>query len=124
MKVLTIKFIVAFAIAITMMSLLNTAFADTGEFTFVPPTEREDSSPLLPSEISGYTVDLNGIPVDTINPLPSTATGFTLDLPIGDNVIRILTVDTDGRQSLWATLPVRIMSNPKPPSGLIVRITR
>ena len=107
---------------ITLLSF--NAFADTATFSFTPPTEREDNSPLLPAEIGGYNVLLNNVPVDAINPLLPTATGFTLDLQAGVHTVTVTTLDTDGRMSS-PSVPVdaSVPFNPKPASGISVVIT-
>ena len=107
-----------------LLLLSFNAFADTAVFTFTPPDSREDSTPLLPSEIGGYNVFLNGTPVDIINPLLPAATGFTLDLPSGVHTVTVTTVDTDGRESLMSVpVEANVPFNPDPVSGFSVTIT-
>ena len=107
-----------------LLLLSFNAFADTATFTFTPPTERSDNSPLPPADIGGYNVFLNNVPVDAINPLLPTATGFTLDLPSGVHTVTVTTMDTDGRMSV-PSLPVdaSVPFSPKPASGISVVIT-
>ena len=100
------------------------ALADTATFTFTPPTEREDNTPLPTSDIGGYNVFLNNVPVDAINPLLPAATGFTLDLPSGVHTVTVTTMDTDGRESLMSVpVEANVPFNPKPASGISVVIT-
>ena len=107
-----------------ILGLSFNAFADTATFSFTPPTERTDNSPLLPAEIGGYNVFLNNAPVDTINPLLPTATGFTLDLQSGVHTVTVTTVDTDGRESLMSVPADAIVPFvPKAPASLNVVIT-
>lgn len=104
-----------------LLLLSFNALADTATFSFTPPTEREDGTPLTPQEIAGYNTYLNG--TQRTGMLSSGATGFVINLPPGDHVVDVQTVDTDGRLSILATLPVRILSNPKPVTGLSVIIS-
>ena len=101
----------------------GSVFADTATFTFIPPTEREDNSPLLPAEIGGYNVFVNGV-INETSPLLPTATGFTLDLPSGAHTVTVTTMDTDGRESLFSTpVAADVPFDPKPVSGVTVTIT-
>ena len=110
---------------LTLLLLLSfNAFADTATFTFVPPDSREDNTPLLPADIGGYNIFLNGVPVNAINPLLPAATGFTLDLPSGAHTVTVTTLDTDTRESSPSTpLAVSVPFSPKPVSGMSVVIT-
>lgn len=98
--------------------------ADTGIFTYQPPTERENNTPLLQSEISGYNVYINNIKNTEISPLLSTTTGFTLTLLPGEYNVEVTTLDTDNRESK-RSVPVnlKVPFNPNPPSNVTVSIT-
>ena len=107
---------------ILLLLSFNT-FADTATFTFVPPTAREDSSPLLPADIGGYNVFVNGVKSVT-SPLLPTATGFTLDLQSGVHTVEVTTLDTDGRESVpSAPTDANIPFLPNAPASLNVIIT-
>ena len=107
-----------------LLLLSFNAFADTATFTFTPPTERADNSALPADQIGGYSVFLNNAPVDTINPLLPTATGFTLDLPSGVHTVTVTTLDTDGRMSVPSVpAELSIPFVPKAPASLSVVIT-
>ena len=96
-------------------------WADTGTFAFEAPTQREDGEVLLQSEIGGFNVYF----MDTITLLSPTDRDFTLDIPSGNHLIEVTCFDTDGRESTMATLQVRVvrvLSDPKPPTGLSVTI--
>jgi len=97
------------------------AFADIGNVTYTPPTQREDNTPLLPSEIAGYKVyDQSGAEVLA---LPGDATSFTV--PANGQTLFVTTLDTDGRESVFSQ-PVVIpsgKSNPKSPAGITVTIS-
>jgi len=100
-----------------------TAYADTGVFTYTAPTEREDNTPLSAEEIGGYNVFVNG-ELNDISPLLPTDTGFTLDLPSGEYIVTMTTLDTDGRESILSdALTIDVPFNPKAPSGVTVNIT-
>jgi Domain of unknown function (DUF4082) len=60
-------------------------------------------SPLSDAEIGGYTVFMDGEPIQE---LPRYATDFTVDIPPGNHTLQISCFDTDGRESLMATVPV------------------
>ena len=115
------KLILSLMIILSTMATVN---ADTGVFTFIPPTEREDSSALLPSEIAGYEVWVNGVKDTVVSPLESAATGFTLDLLSGEYIITVVTLDTEARKSAHS-IPVELSVpfDPKPPTNLGVTIT-
>lgn len=99
------------------------AFADTATITYDAPTEREDNSPLLPSEISGFKVyDSTGT---LVKQLPSDARGFTQATSSVIQSLFITTIDTDGRESGYsqeATIPATI-ANPKPVMNIQVTVS-
>ena len=97
----------------------GSVFADTATITFTPPTERENNTPLLASEIGGYNVYVDEVKNEVISPLLPIATGFTIDLPSGAHLIQITAFDTDGRESLMA----KAIFDPKAPTGVTVTIT-
>ena len=106
-----------------LLLLSFNAFADTAVFTFTPPDSREDDSPLLPAEIGGYNVFVNGV-INETSPLLPTATGFTLNLPSGVHTVEVTTLDTDGRESVMsAPTDANVPFNPKPLIGMSVVIT-
>ena len=108
---------------LVLLLLSFNVFADTAVVTFTPPTEREDSSPLLPAEIGGYNVFVNGVMNET-SPLLPAATGFTLYLPSGEQTVTVTTVDTDGRESVMSVpADFNIPFVPKAPASLNVVIT-
>ena len=106
-----------------LLLLSFNAFADTAVFTFTPPTEREDNSTLLPADIGGYNVFVNGVK-EVTSPLLPKATGFTLDLPSGVHTVTVTTLDTDTRESV-PSIPkdIAIPFAPKAPASLSVVIT-
>ena len=98
-------------------------FADTAVATFPPPTERENGTVLLPTEIGGYNVYVDGVG-HASNPLLPTDTGFTINLPSGVYSIAVTAFDTDGRESVQSIpVAVDVPFDPKAPGGVTVIIT-
>ena len=85
------------------------------------PTEREDNTPLMPSEISHVIVMDNDVQIGIHNyevPQP-----FIYEFGAGLHTVNLLTVDTDGLQSAKSiNLVFGNFAPPKPPSG--VHMTR
>jgi len=106
-----------------LLLLPTLAFADTANISYTAPTERESGAPISLSEIAGYNVYLDGIPVIDLNPLPAIATSFTLTVT-GNQALTMTTLDTDGREGVMS-LPITVNggSAPKPPSSITITIT-
>ena len=106
-----------------LLLLSFSVFADTADITYVAPTEREDNTPLLPSEIAGFNVyDSTGT---LVKALPSDARGFTQTTTSVIQSLFITTLDIDGRESVYsqeATIPATI-ANPKPVTGITVTVS-
>jgi hypothetical protein len=120
------KHIAPFFIAITfiMIGMFSaSAYADTASITYVAPTEREDNTPLAPSEIAGFKVyDSDGA---LVKQLASDARGFDQTTTSVIQSLFITTIDTDGRESVYsqeATIPATI-ANPKPVTGITVTVS-
>lgn len=109
----------AIVLAIIGLTLYSVeSYADN--VCWVPPTEREDNSPLSPAEIAGYKVSR----VDGSLLVPELIVTNCVDLPATKVVQQgfVRTVDTDGRESLPSTTfrIEALASPPKPPTGITV----
>lgn len=96
-------------------------YADTGNVSYIAPTEREDNTPLLPSEIGGFRVYDNA--GNIIMELAAAATSFTV--PAQGQTLYLTCFDTDGRESSFSqaiNIPVSETS-PKAPTIIEVFIT-
>jgi hypothetical protein len=97
----------------------------TINFSWLPPTEREDNSPIALGEIQGYNIHcgVNLGEYDTILPVSggdTTSISFEdSELPLGINYCVITTVDTEFRESQYSSVITVEMvldkANPKPP---------
>lgn len=86
--------------------------------TWTAPTQREDGTVLLPSEIASYTlnVTLGGVAQPDIT-IPGSAVTYTFaDTVKGKYCFTMETVDTQGLTSV-PTSPVCRNANPKAPSN-------
>lgn len=102
------------------LSLGYAAYSMADTVTFQPPTEREDNSQLLPSEIQGYRVyDNSG---NLITSLPAGATSFEVAPTSAEQTRYVTTLDTDGRESAYSEAAVvpKLVAKPKPPAILSV----
>lgn len=107
---------------IAFMTVIGIGVARADSITFTPPTEREDGSQLLPSEIGSYNVYDLGNPSTPELTLPGTATSFDLTPGSADRSFVITTKDTDGRESTYSqsfTIP-KLTTRPKPPMNIRV----
>ena len=105
-----------------LLLLSFSAFADTVEVTFAPPTEREDATPLPITDIQHYQVYVSGNPDITI---PNTNNTGEIVLSPGLYDIHVTTVDTDGRESVPSNIvSVQAKSPPGNPMNLIIKILR
>jgi len=102
------KILAIVALVVLLLSVAPFAFADESSNTFEAPTTRVDNSVLLPEEIAGFDVKLNGTilkstemlpPTDNKYSLPGSARSFKVRADPGEHVINIVTVDTEGRRS-------------------------
>ncbi len=119
-----------FTLLLTISLLLPAfiAFADTGNGTFTAPLFRENKDPLPLSDIKGFQVYIDGIKDNQINPdtkttlLPNTSTAFNVTVNKPETEIKLTTIDTDGRESVFSeAIFVAGGSNPNAP--LIIQIT-
>lgn len=97
-----------YTILLIGLMLSCTAQAKICLLKFIPPTEREDGTPLDPSEISHYLVLDRNLAEVYPSPLTGANTGAVGWFTFGDcptlEDLRMITVDTDGRQSLLSAL--------------------
>jgi hypothetical protein len=106
-------------IAILFLSL-NTYGAEF-LFSWTAPTQREDSSSLLLSEIAGYRIYYGTTSKDYTNSIfvsNSSATNYLVTGLTGKNYFVITTIDTDGRESLYSS--EFTTKFPMPPTSIIV----
>lgn len=83
--------------------------------SFIPPTEREDGTPLAPAEIKEYRIYVNGIHVRTIRPDENPAT--LKGLISGENTVQMMTIDTNDKRSVLSnTYRITWTAPPKPPT--------
>ena len=96
------------------------ALADTADVTFEAPTEREDNTALLPSEIGAFNVyDNAGVKVMTL-----TGDTNAFSVPADGKTLYLTTVDTEGRESAYSeavTIPLG-KTDPKSPGSIIINI--
>lgn len=109
-------------ILLLLLPLTVTAIDVAG--TFDPPITRADGTTLLPSEIEGFNVYVNGVKLDPPLPattyLPSDSTGFPLTLPAGTHTIGLTAVDTDGLEGDAAEVIVSGNFPPGVPLNFII----
>ncbi len=123
------KTIIKTFVSIFIIALVVNAWAGTVLITWTAPSMREDGSVLSLSEIAGYrayygtTAGDYQTQVDINDP---TATEYTLaDLSPGTYYIVLTTLDTDGRESLYSTEIVVIisaLSSPRSVTNMILKI--
>jgi len=107
MKIL--KVIVAVIVALIFINVLAASIG----LTWVAPTQREDGTPLNPSEIAGYRIYYGTAPGDyqtqiTVN--DPYATSFTIGgLAPATYYFVMTTIDTDGRESLYSSEIVMVI---------------
>lgn len=99
---------------------------------WVPPTERENGSPLLPSEIASYDLRCESMSGDIVleQSVPGALDSFQTDAVFveGSYLCKMRTVDTDGRvSSSWSESNVFTVDrcdyevcNPLPPRSITV----
>lgn len=108
---------------LTILLLLATSVsADTLQLNWLHPTEREDNTPLLPEEISGYQVVINGEVTQVVNGTLNSVIFELTDPNIYNVTVR--TVDTESRISVDALPMVTyevFVKNPKPVTGLSIQ---
>ena len=90
-------------LALILASPLTLA-VDGKLFTWIPPTEREDATPLPESEIASYNIYCDGdpTPVFTQSHIPSgnqTWQSHRTDFALGVHACHATTVDTGGLES-------------------------
>lgn len=97
------------------------ASADVLTVTWVAPTQREDLTPLLASEIAGYRLSwtVKGVAQADKN---VTGTSYLLDTGTlaGRTCVTLRTVDTDGLESDPSNTACR-NAKPKPPTNVAVK---
>ena len=94
-KIVLIFLVIFFALAV-LQAVFNRAEAASLNLTCVPPTEREDGTPLPASEIAGYWWYRDGAKDnDTLTP----DCAYTMIAPDGTFMIQAQTVDTGGLDS-------------------------
>ena len=86
------KTILQIIIVAGLLAIVSSAKAGTADGTFTAPTQRTDGSALPQSQIGGYNVYVDGV-LDSISPLPSDATSFTLALSPGIHKVIMTTFD-------------------------------
>lgn len=88
--------------------------------TWDAPTTREDGSELLPEEICGYNIIIDGGSVNAGLTVPATPTEHDVSyLDNGSHVWTIATIDCDGRQSVMSEEhQFQKKGKPNPPSNL------
>lgn len=98
------------------------AHADTLTVTWVQPTQREDGSPLLASEIANYRMVWTVAGVVQADKTVPTGTSYVLDTGAlsGKICLRLATVDTDGVESVLTSEVCR-KARPKSATGLAVK---
>jgi hypothetical protein len=95
--------------------MISALLAVVVSFSFVPPTEREDGTPLKIEEIKAYRVYVNGQRASTVR---SDVTTFTLDLDTGTHQVHMTTVDKKERESQPSNTVTKIVGQlalPKAP---------
>lgn len=107
-------------LAVILLTLSTTVAADVKNHTFEPPIEREDGTALTLEEIAHFNVYVNGEPVKTV---PNNVTSFSVELTHGTHEVKMTTVDTDGRESLFSNVIQEIIvSKPKAPVIIVITI--
>ena len=92
--------------------------AEIVDVSFEPPTAREDGTLLPASEIAGYGVFDDGIPIAPADMVFGVNT-VAVDLPYGRHNLTMTTVDTNGRESVFSTVFTFVLNaNPHPPKIL------
>jgi hypothetical protein len=87
------------------------------------PTQREDDTALAATEIASYRIHLtlNGVALVTLT-APGTASSYQYNETVrGRYCATVVTVDTDGLESVPSTPPACRNANPKAPSGVGLR---
>jgi len=113
----------AFLFLISMAVVSLRAHADTASVSYDAPTEREDNTPLAPSEIAGFNVyDSTGA---VIKKLDGSARSFDLTAGSAEQSLYLTTLDTDGRESAFSAAVVipAGKADPKSPTNYRVSIT-
>ena len=89
-----------------------------GTLTWVPPTEREDNTPLPPEEIAGYNLyNDEGI---KLNATLVTGESDPIDRAVTQQTVYVTTTDTEGRESVYSEgyIVPKLITKPKPPTGV------
>ena len=91
------------AVLLGFILLIGNASADTGQANCTAPTQREDNTPIQPTEISHFNAYLtDGTPNNYIHTVESKTCSFTLPLLAKPRDVVFTAVDTDGRESVYS----------------------
>jgi len=97
------------------------AGAQSDDVSWTLPTQREDGTPLLASEIDRIEIQIrkDGV-AQEVRAFPPTVTSFTYDRPLPPNYTlcyRGRTVDVDSQISVWSNEVCKtVKGKPNPPS--------
>lgn len=100
--------LIALIILTILMTVVPFAMAQESNHSFKAPTSRVDNTELLPEEIGGFDIKVDGVIMSSSQMTPpttekysisGTSRSFTVDLLPGNHIINIITVDTEGRRS-------------------------
>ena len=110
----------SFAIILTGLALAVVSTVKAATITFEAPTEREDNTPLTPSEIAGFNVYTST--GEMVKQLAGDARTFDFPASSVTQSLYLTTVDTDGRESVYSQAAVipKLIADPKPPVILSV----
>jgi hypothetical protein len=101
-------------ITITIGAASNGGTAGSVSLSWIPPSEREDGTALLPGEISGYTVYYGAASASYSNSLyidNGLATSASIvDLAPGTYYMAVTTRDSDGRESAFSSEIVNVVN--------------
>lgn len=118
----------AVAIIVLMMSVAPFVVAQESNHSFNAPITRVDNTVLLPEEIAGFDIKVDGTILKSSEMVPpttekysisGTARKFTVAVLPGKHAINIITVDTEGRRS---TDGVDIMVSAEAPPSEITEV--
>lgn len=125
------KHLVGALVLIIFLALVSNADAQTNIgtsiFSWNPPTQYEDNSPLPASQIGGYLIQLrpegNG-PYTELR-ADAKATEIPLTLPFGNYEVRVLCWDVNGIRSMYSSVKkFTIKTAPKKPLYPAIRVVQ
>lgn len=109
------------AILLTMLASAS-ASAETFIVTWTPPTQYEDSTPLLEQDLDYYTLFLDGVPTTSFDSIVGT---WTVDLTVtvpGTYDVQLTVTDINGQESVLSNTHVFTVGPriPKAPHIVVV----